>query len=117
MSPEAPNCGAINPPPERRIHHVPVEGRKIAVSVLPSPSKSPGAAMSVDSPQFKAVNPAVERLRYQLPSDGRNTERSVFPSPSKSARDRGVGAMSVTVKLASDISKKTFPTASIFIRP
>jgi hypothetical protein len=71
----------------RRMNHCPLEGLKTAVSVLPSPSKSPGIKVSVAAPQFTTNAPLPPDFdAYQFPSLGRNTEKSVFPSPSKSAR-------------------------------
>lgn len=53
-SPFAPKARIVVPPDDLFMYQVPFEGRKTAASVLPSPSKSPGAAMSVEIPNGNA---------------------------------------------------------------
>src|SRR3954451_3748139 len=56
LSPLVPNGDAKNEPSELFIlYQVPSDGRKTERSALPSPSKSPGAGMSVDMPNGYAV--------------------------------------------------------------
>jgi hypothetical protein len=56
MSPLVPNCAPVNPAVVLSRYHVPVEGRKTAGSILPSPSKSAGEGLSSEIPNCVAVN-------------------------------------------------------------
>jgi hypothetical protein len=83
MSPLPPQTRAADVPVlECLMYQAPVDGRKTAMSVFPSPSKSPGTAMSPTPPQRADKDtPEVARI-YQVPVDGRKTAMSVRPSPS-----------------------------------
>src|SRR6476620_10485384 len=87
MSPLTPHETVRNAPPRllAAYHHAPFDGRNIARSVLPSPSKSPGATMSPERPKLvnSYVIPPLYNL-YQSLVDGRNTVKSARPSPLKS---------------------------------
>ena len=68
-----------------RIAHNPVEGRKIAGSVFPSPSKSAGTGTSVLSPHEMSMllpKPVLDFRIAHNPVDGRKIAGSTFPSPS-----------------------------------
>ena len=68
---------------ERRYHHEPSDGRKIAMSVLPSPSKSAGTGLSPSAPNWMIDVPEPPEFRiYQVALEGRKTAASVLPSPS-----------------------------------
>src|SRR5689334_8334042 len=87
------------------------------MSVLPSPVKSAGTALSVVDPNVNAGTwLSDERWYHHDPFDGRQTETSVLLSPSKSNGARRVGPPAVTEKFTSAISKKMFPTASTLMR-
>src|SRR5437868_4336620 len=52
LSPFVPNGNALNAPFELFCrYHVPSDGRKTQISAFPSPSKSPGAGISVANPK------------------------------------------------------------------
>ena len=62
-----------------------LDGRKIAMSVLPSPSKSPpDRNVARAAPVHRTPRPVLDMMMYQPPFDGRKYAMSDLPSPSKS---------------------------------
>src|SRR5206468_10609841 len=75
MSPPPPHVATVlKDVLELMMYHVPVEGRKTPMSVLPSPSYSPGTGMSPAPPHVYAEpSPVAEFTMYPTPPEGRNT--------------------------------------------
>src|SRR4051812_34783166 len=76
MSPAAPQTMVAT----LLMYQVPFDGRKTAMSAVPSPLKSPATGISPAAPQAVLPPPA----RNQRPALGRNTPRSLTPSRLKS---------------------------------
>jgi len=74
---------------ELRMYQTPADGRKTAMSVRLSPSKSAGVMMSDATPQFVVMfDPPLLGTMFHVAVLGRNVDTSDFPSPSKSKAAR-----------------------------
>src|SRR6187200_1068172 len=81
-------------------YHDPFDGRNTAMSVRPSPSKSPTIGRSAPFPHgVDVATPVLELITCHTPVEGRNTPMSVLLSPSKSATTRPRNTVSVAGEL------------------
>src|SRR5205823_5037857 len=92
----------------------PVEGRKIAGSIFPSPSKSPLTGVSVLSPHMRPlplVKLVLDFIEYHQPLAGRYRVGSAFPSPSASPTIGIRGGGPCATMLAGEMSAPAIATA------
>ncbi len=88
-------------------YQVPFDGRKIEMSVLPSPSKSAGVGTSVGKPKTVVMNELFELvIRCQPPVEGRKTAKSALDKLFIEVRNTS-GTLLATLATYSNVNKGT----------